>query len=324
MNPMDMEMLAGLPVERYVGRFIKARIPDQGYCRVKCIEALWGKLVVEIRVKGTKRHYQIPLVDCNPNWTENTDLKREVETAAASPEALRELIDELDSRKGHFSVPKSEPAKPPEPSKPKPEPVKPVSVPPSSSSGVNLKISPSADFTWVEDYKVLQQSIMEMEAIKIELDVLTQRERSNNELIALCLVEMAKKGVTIQDFIAPPVEEPPPAPEPPPQVASTQSEMELEIDQTDEVEEGPRKRSQKFTRVGKEIMEKRRKAIHETLRIIPPRIPHDVKTITAMAGFDYNSTMGKIILDVAVLMPKIALGWSKTDGAKKRTFTRTT
>ncbi len=334
-----METLGGLPVERFVGRRIKAQIPDQGFCVVKCVEALWGKLVVEIKVKGSKRLYPVTLTNCNPNWTENTDLKEEAESIIASPDALQGLKDELDARMAP-TVPKP----PPEPSRvapaakyepfsaaPDPTPVitpysgpllpsSPVpSVPakPSSAGGTRLDIDHDFDPTWIDDYRELQKTLQENDEITLQQAELKNRLLANTEMVQLCLAEMARKGVRIVPGDSAPIVTAI-APHPAPVAPAPTRPFHISapcVDATPRIVKKPDGRSNAAT---PEEMERRKHAIHRVLTTLRKGEEVNIKEVLEHAMVPFFSSTRAMVIAVADSTP----GIKQWLNGKKITFTR--
>ncbi len=329
MNPISMETLGGLPIERFVNRRIKARIPDQGICVVKCIEALWGKMKVEITVKGTKRHHLVPLTECNPNWTENTDLREEANSIMASPDALQGLKDELDRRLAP-SVPKppSEPVKAAPAAIPEPLPVgacsgvfsPPPSVPAISAypvlskpaaGGTRLDIDPQFDPTWIDDYRILQQTLQENDAlVKVEKELKKQLS-ANTEMVEMCLSEMARKGVRIVPGESAVVVPKPelvlkPAPTRPFQIAAPC------------VNATPKKPDGRANKATPEDMKRRKHAIHRVFTTLKKGEEVNIKEVLSRATVPFFSSTHALVTSVADNTPGIH-SWIN---GKKITFTR--
>jgi hypothetical protein len=219
----------GLPATRFIGRRVKAMLPDSVFTTVVCQGTFKKSVVVDCVVQGRTRQYHVSPKHVKPNWVENEDLQQEALALGVRYTGQVNVGRALEVAKEAAVKPEKPKPVPPPREDPPPLPqrcqeavaaVEPsIEIPPpplhtmpeepttvskfAAITGVQASIT--ADPTWVSDFSELQSLIAagqgrrdRLEALRKEIQQLEGSEGDDLAMIELYVDALLQKGVTVQ------------------------------------------------------------------------------------------------------------------------------
>lgn len=220
--------LRNLPLDKFIGRRIKAPIPDQGFCPCVLVAFKGEMATVEIKHRGVPKHYEVKVDTLNPNWASNQDLFQEHMALRGAPEGVEvvsvaKAFDAAMDQHPGILIP--QPEKAPEPVLASVESIKPKPTPKPRTTPPVTKTHPSIPFLfptkqvkhlivgidavkgWDSDFEVLQTAIAEradhQEKVTRAMADLAEHDR----FIQMCVDALQEKKVGVawqEEHPAPP------------------------------------------------------------------------------------------------------------------------